>query len=194
MELLASDNEWGVPTLRLDAQARPVAPVLPWGARDRRSTMTGTWVFYVDDYRFGALAKAPLQLTLTGCNAATELNFTCFEQTPRAEVLWATYRKRSIARQWQDAGIPVFVDLNVPERHLELCLLGVPHGWRSFATRGYATRTEALLREHARAREFCGDALTLLVYGGGPKIEELCRSLVGAVYAPSHWEAGHGEG
>jgi hypothetical protein len=188
MELFPSDNEWDVPTLRLDMQARVVAPVMPWGSRDRRSAMHGTWTFYADDYRFSALAKDPVQVLLTGCKALVEMNFTCFEQTPRAEVLWATYRKRSIARQWQEAGLPVFADLNVPERHRELCLLGVPQGWRSFATRGYAARPEALRREHQRALEFAGSGLLMLVHGGGPKIEEMCRSLPGAVYAPSYWE------
>lgn len=187
-DLYPTDNDWGVPTLRLDMQASVVAPVMPWGSRSRGATMSGTWVFYVDDYRFGAVAKQPLQVLPTACNACCELNFTCYEQTPRAEVLWSTYRKRSVARQWQDAGLPVFVDLNVPERHRELCLLGVPQGWRSFATRGYAQRPEALRSEHRRAFEFAGAGLLMLVYGGGPKIEELCRSLTGAVYAPSHWE------
>ena len=177
-----------MPTLRLDRQAHVELPVVPWGSRDRRALMTGTWVFYADDYRFSALAKAPLQVLPTRCKALVELNFSCFEQTPRAEVLWATYRKRLVARQWQDAGIPVFVDMNVPERHRELCLLGVPNGWRSFATRGYASRIDSLVREHARAFEIAGNGLLFLVYGGGPKIEERCRSLTGAVYAPSHWE------
>jgi hypothetical protein len=187
-ELFPTDNEWGVPLLRLDMQAKIVTPVLRWGSRARGAIMTGTWVFYVDDARFGALAKRPEQLLPTRCRGAAELNFTLFEQTPAAEVLWATYRKRAVARQWQDAGVPVMVDLNVPERHRELCLLGVPKGWHSFATRGYAARPEVLRDEWARARASGGEATTLLVFGGGPKIEALCRELAGAVYAPSHWE------
>jgi hypothetical protein len=184
-----TDNEWGIPTLRLDQQARVVLPVLPWGSRHRRSVMTGTWVFYVDDYRFGALEKQPDQLMATGCAGAVELNPSVFDQTPRALVLAATYRKREAARRWQDAGIPVLVDLNVPERHLELSLLGVPRGWRAFATRGYAARPEALTREYEAAREVAGGEPSLLVYGGGSSIEALTRTLPGALYVEAHWTA-----
>jgi hypothetical protein len=193
-ELYPTDNEWGVPLLRLDMQAKIVTPVLRWGSRSRGAVMTGTYVFYVEDSRFTALAKRPDQLLPTRCAGAGELNFTLFEQTPAAEVLWATYRKRLVARQWQDAGVPVMVDLNVPDRHRELCLLGVPNGWHSFATRGYAARPEVLRAEWGRARESGGEATTLLVFGGGPKIEAMCRELPGAVYAPSHWEEQRGAG
>jgi hypothetical protein len=182
-----TDNEWGVPALRLDMQARVVLPVIPWGSRHRRSAMTGTWVFYVDDYRFGALEKQPDQLGSTGCAGAVELNPSIFEQTPRALVLAATYRKRETSRRWQDAGIPVIVDLNVPERHLALSLLGVPRGWRTFATRGYAARPDALTREYEAAREVAGTEPSLMVYGGGPRIESLTRELPGALYVEAHW-------
>lgn len=188
MSLWPTDNEWGVPSLRLDMQADAVPPIVPWGSRARGSTMTGTWSFYADDYRFEALARSPLQLTATGCTAAIELNFSLFDQTPRAESLWATYRKRLAARQWQEAGIRVFVDLNVPAAHRDVCMLGVPRGWRSFATRGYATRIDDLVSEWEYAWGRSGSALVMLVVGGGPKVEEKCRELTGAVYAPSHWE------
>ncbi|HEU4544380.1 MAG TPA: DUF4417 domain-containing protein [Jiangellaceae bacterium] len=186
--LYPSSNEWGIPDLRIDRQAEIVPPVMPWGSRSRGAKMTGTWVFYVDDYRFGALEKQPLQLVATGCNGAAELNFTIYDQATRAEAIWATYRKRAVARQWQDAGINVLVDLNVPEQLRDLCLLGVPLGWRSFATRSYSARPEALRSEWRAAREFAGDALTMLVFSGGPDTEKLCRELPGTVYVPGHWE------
>jgi hypothetical protein len=87
----------------------------------------------------------------------------------------------------------VWVDLNVSETHSELNLLGVPLGWKWFATRGYDERPEALIREHARA---CAHAAArepmrerfpppiLLVYGGGPTIAELVKSLPGAIHFP----------
>lgn len=170
-------------------QARIEEPVLAWGSRGRTAAMTGTWVFYCDDYRFGALERSPLQLLATRCKAAAELNISLFDQTPRALVLAATYRKRLVARQWQDAGIRVLVDLNVPAAHRDLCMLGVPAGWSSFSTRGYARRLDALRSEWEYARSMAGDALILLVYGGGQRVEACCRELAGSVYMPSHWEA-----
>lgn len=181
-----TDNEWGVPELRLDRQGSIVPPVLTWGSRSRKAAMTGTWVFYCDDYKFSALARAPLQLIPTRCHASAELNFSLFEHTPRAEVVWRTYQKRAASRAWQEAGIGVFVDLNVPERHHALCMLGVPRGWSAFSTRGYAGRPEALRDEWALARDWAGDGLILLVFGGGPSIEALCLDLPGALYCPSH--------
>lgn len=182
--ILPTDNAFDVPSLRLDVQGEIVGPVMPWGSVSRGTRMTGTWVFYVDDARFSALLRQPLQLAATGCTAIVEVNVTLYEQSPRAEVLWATYRKRYAARLWQEHGVRVFVDLNVPARHRELCMLGVPKGWRSFATRGYARRLDDLRDEHEAACSWAGGIPTMLVYGGGAPVEALCRELAGAVYVP----------
>ena len=53
---------------------------------------------------------------------------------------------------------------------------------------GYATRIDDLVSEWEYAYSRAGDALVMLVVGGGPKVEARCRELTGAVYAPSHWE------
>lgn len=184
LSLLPSDNASGVPSLIGSGACEIPTPVIPWGSVARGTANPGTWVFYVDDYRFSALLRDPLQLTATGCKAAVEPNTTLFEQTPRYEVLAAVGRKRRAARLWQEAGVLVFVDLNVPERWAEDCLLGVPRGWRAFATRGYANRQADLVREHAIAAYAAGGRPLLLVYGGGREIEGLCRSLPGAAYVP----------
>lgn len=186
--ILPTDNEWGVPSLCMNMQATVRSPVLPWGSLARGTLMSGTWVFFVDDYRFGAIWREPLHITRTGCTAAVEPNVTLYEQTPRAEVLWSTYRKRCVARRWQEAGVPVFVDLNVPHRHRELCMLGVPRGWRAFATRGYSLRPSDIDHEHAFATQWSGGEPLLLVYGGGTNIESVCRSLPGSVYVPDHMQ------
>jgi hypothetical protein len=183
--ILPTDNAFDVPSLRLDRQAEGVhTPVIPWGSLARGTENPGTWVFYVDDYRFRALLKDPLQLVETGCNSSIEPNITLTEQSARYEVIAAVGRKRRAARIWQDHGVSVLVDLNVPERFMDDCMLGVPAGWRSFATRGYARRPDDLEREYAVAREWSGGEPLLLVYGGGKGIEELCRRLRGAVYVP----------
>ena len=186
--LLPSDNAFDVPSLRADVQGAIAPPVMPWGALARGTHMAGTFVFYVDDSRFTALLRNPLQLNATGCTSAVEPNLTLSEQSPRAELIWAIFRKRYAARVWQDAGVSVFVDLNTPARFRELCMLGVPHGWRSFATRGYANRPDDVVAEHDFACTWAGGIPLLLVYGGGAKVEAMCRELAGAVYVPDHMQ------
>jgi Domain of unknown function (DUF4417) len=176
--IYATDNDYGIPALA-PLQGRAETPVLAWGSVSRGVTMRGTWHFYVDDYRFST-ANLAAQVIATGCAAACEPNYTLYEQSPRWEVLAATARKRTVARDLQNAGIGIFVDLNVPERYFADCLLGVPLGWSSFSTRGYARRPEDLMREHARVPV----GGTLLVIGGGKPVEALCRTLQGAIYVP----------
>lgn len=53
--------------------------------------------------------------------------------------------------------------------------LGIPDGYNAFATRGYADRQEYLKKEIQIAREISGkDTPSMIVYGGGEKIKELC--------------------
>jgi hypothetical protein len=185
--VMPTDNAYDIPALRLDRQGKVTSPVVAWGTVARGTPVPGgTVVFYVDDYRFGSLAKDPLQLAQVACTNAAELNLSVYEQTPRAEVIWATYRKRYAARLWQDAGMGVLVDLNVPARHRELCMAGVPPGWKAFATRGYAARPDALRDECAFARVWGGPGTTVLVYGGGRATETLCWSIPEAIWVPAH--------
>jgi hypothetical protein len=187
VSLLATDNEWHVPSLRLDMQATEITPpVLPWGALARGRAMVGTWHYYVDDYRFAALLKDPRRILESGCSAAVEPNITALDHTPRYEVLASVGRKRAVARAFQDAGIPIFVDLNVPERCLDLALLGVPLGWTAFATRGYSTRPDDVEAEYDLARKHASGEPLMLVVGGGKTIEALCFRLPGAVFVADH--------
>lgn len=183
--LFPSDNEYGIPSLRLDRQAKTVAaPVIPWGAVARTTQMQGTWSLYVDDHRFSALLKNPSQLAPTGCTAAVEPNVTVYDQSTVAEAIWATFRKRRAARVWQDSGVDVFVDLNVPEIYRYWCMLGVPKGWRAFGTRGYARRLEDLESEYDYARSWAGGEPLFLVVGGGAPVAALCRQMQGAIWIP----------
>jgi uncharacterized protein DUF4417 len=189
LPMLPSDNEWGVASLLVEGQATSVVgPVFPWGALARGTRMTGTYHFFVDDYRFSALLRNPKLLADTGCAAAVEPNGTLYDQSPRWAALEATARKRAAARIWQELGIPTFVDLNVPPRFLDVCLLGVPKGWRAFATRGYVARPDDLRAEYAVACEWAGPGREplFLVVGGGEPIGALCRELPGAIWVPEY--------
>lgn len=176
-----SDNAAGVPTLRLDRQAGVIdLPFSRWGRETRKSRMRGTWHFYTDDYRFSRLWSRPQDLVNSACVAAVEPNWSVHAQTPPAVALWQTYRKRWLARLWQEHGVRVLVDLNVAREHAETNLLGVPAGWRSFCTRGSVARLAELDEEYAAATRVAGDRgkvpVLLVVYGGGEAVAERCRS------------------
>jgi hypothetical protein len=174
-----SDNAEGVPTLLLERQAGMVdLPFARWGRGCRKSRMRGTWHFYTDDYRFSRLWGRPQDVVNSACVATVEPNWSVHAQTPPAVALWQTYRKRWLARLWQEHGIRVLVDLHVAHEHAGTNLLGVPLGWRSFATRGSASRLDLLEQEHALALSVAGDdsrPVLFVVYGGGGGVAEVCR-------------------
>lgn len=193
--LYPSDNEWGIPTLRLDRQATTLdLPVARWGRERRKSRMRGTWHFYTGDERFARLWTRPADLINSGCVAAVECNYSVHAQTPRAVALWATYRKRWLARTWQEQGVRVLVDLNVAVEHATVNLLGVPYGWASFATRGSVERLGDLGAELELARTISGTPVPLLVvYGGGKAVTARCQQL-GLVWIPEAQDEERGRG
>lgn len=175
----ASDNHWGVPLLDIGMQVeRLELPLTRWGREARKSRMRGTWHHYTDDAKFRRLWERPTDLSNSGCVATVELNYSVHAQTPRAEVLHHTYRKRYLARLWQDFGIRIIVDLNVASHHAELNLLGVPHGWRAYATRGSVHRLTDLDAELTMAKTNAGRSDVLfVVYGGGAAVERRAQEL-----------------
>jgi len=138
--------------------------------------MPGTYHFYVDDYRFRRLWSAPDDLLLTDCQVVIEPNFSIYKTTAPAEAIWRIYQKRTLARYWQEHGIKVIVDLNVPEPHLSvLGFLGVPRGWRAYATHGCDSLLHETYDEHEQACEHAGtDDILFVVYGGGRQTCDLC--------------------
>lgn len=172
----AANNEFDIPTL--DAAQQPDSITIPcraWGSTSRRRWHNGGWHFYVDDYRFSALFSNPQPLIDLAPLYACEVNVSIGEQSPTAEVIWSTYRKRWLSCYWQMHGVPVFADLNVPPVHLSTNGLGLPEGWRAFSTRGYESQLMWLEEQHAFAKSMCGDPLFLVV-GGSAKVSAFCRA------------------
>ena len=128
----AASNPLGIPDLdpALCALGVPL-PVLGWGQTSREKQHGGTWHFYTDDYRFARLERVPQRLHETGCVAATEINYSIYDDTPLAVAYWTIYKKRYLARFWQLQGIRIFVDCNLPERVLDRpeSKYGIPARW-----------------------------------------------------------------
>ena len=107
--LYPSDNEYEIPTLRLDRQPENglLLPFAPWGANSRRKKNIATYHFYVDDYRFQNIWLHPEKLIACGCREVVEPNFTLHLNMPIASGLQLLYKKRWIARWLQECGIRV---------------------------------------------------------------------------------------
>lgn len=176
--IFPTDNEWGVPLLDLAQQASVLeAPFTRWGREKRKSRMRGTWHFYTEDRKFAPLWARPYVMLNSGAVATVEPNFSVHEQTPRAVALYRTFQKRYLARLWQEHGLRVMVDLNVSPVHADLNLLGVPRGWRSYATRGATDRMAETEREYRLACDRAGtERIVFVVYGGGRRVCEAARS------------------
>jgi hypothetical protein len=170
-----SANEWGVPDLLAKLQAVDFNfPVTQWGTQAAGKPMQGTWSFYVDDRRFERLWNDPSPVTRAGCVAVIEPNFSTHEQLPRALVLWRIYQKRWLARWWQSKGLRVYVDLNVDPAFADLALIGVPIGWKAYATRAHE-HGKNIEAQHDQAVAHAGsEDIHFLVYGGGMAVETLC--------------------
>lgn len=177
--LFPSDNEFEIPNLLLDKQPTTglLLPIAPWGAYARSQRKAATFHFYVDDYRFNNIWLHPEKLILTGCQECVEPNFSLYDTTPIAYGLQNLYKKRWIARWFQECGVRVWVDLHVSGKFRELNKLGVPAGYNAFATRGVADGPELILDELEVAREISGlPAPNMIVYGGGRRVREICQS------------------
>lgn len=189
MTLYPSSNEWGIPDLLADLQpTRVETPVIPWGSVARGTRMPGTWHLYRDDYKLSGVLNRPMSLVATQCYAACEANITTYLQSARWEAIAAVGRKRHAARIWQEHGIRVFVDLNVPlTRWPEIFMAGVPRGWSAFSTRAYANDLDVLRQEYEFAEAWAGKKPLLAVIGGGRAAEDFCRELPGAVWVDDSW-------
>ena len=185
--LFSTDNDWEIPVLDDSMQAMEVAlPACKWGEQSRVVNLNGngTIHFFTDDYKFSALYENPAKLMNAHPRNIVEPNFSLFLDMAPAFGLQAIYKKRVIARMAQDRGIRVFVDLNVAQKFIKLNLIGVPRGWRSFATRGYSDRLGGLELEYRIAEAsaaFAGRKPLFVVYGGGEKCRDFCKE-VGAIY------------
>lgn len=183
--LYPTNNEYEVPLLLSDNQPLHLElPFTPWGVESRHKVGITTYHFYVDDYRFEALFKNPINLLMSGCKAVVEPNVSIHDQTPVAYGIYQIYRKRYLARYLQECGVQVWVDLNVSHRFAEYNLLGVPEGYNAFFTRGVSGWIPHLELNLQMAQRVSGlNKPNMQVYGGGQDIKEWCYK-VGARWTP----------
>lgn len=175
--LYESNNDFDIPNLLLERQAGKLElPLSPWGANSRLRKDVATYHFYVDDYRFEALFKDPINLLTSGVRAIVEPNCSCHDQTPIAWGIQLIYKKRWLARYLQECGIDVYADLNVSHKFIEYNKMGIPKGYNAFFTRGLTGWVESLKSDLQVAQEISGlERPNLIVYGGGEDIRKFCQ-------------------
>ena len=176
--IFPGDGQYGIPMLDLRYQAEGIdAPFGIWGSESRRNCRMKTWAFYTRDYKFTALWMHPDSILMTGCTTIIEPNLSTSEYMPKAIVLYFTYVKRWLSKFWQSHGIKIIVDLNVSERFTAENLLGIPSGWRSYATRAHRGQHNLILMAHEAACHRAGDSnIMFVVYGGGLEVKNMCEA------------------
>lgn len=191
--VFAADNLFEIPVLQLEKQAAFAdLPCHAWRSPgSAQMKKAGTIHFYTHDRHFSGLDKDPGKALQTPALSFVELNFSLQETDPLAVGMERIYRKRFAARLWQQHGRYIFVDLHVPDKYTEYNLLGVPRGWRAWATRGGAwggyTAIERLDIEIATARSHAdSEDIYFVVLGCNiPKVREWCLKNR-AVYIPNY--------
>jgi len=127
----------------------------------------------------------PSKLINSRCAAIVELNASTNDQMPAAVGLWGIYRKRWLARYCQSCGIKVFVDLNVADKFREHNMLGVPQGWKAYATRALNRQLDLVVCRYEQAKAHAGCEPVFVTYGGGKESEAFCKGR-GWVWIPEN--------
>ena len=176
-DIFPSSNDWGIPDLDPNMQPDTTdIEWLKWGVQQRTATHDGGIHFYTDDYKFNAVWDKPDDLLETGCSVVIEPNFSTWANMPRALAMTDIYKKRWLARYWQQHGVRLWVDVNTSPHLHDLNFLGVPKEWRYFATRylasfddGNVAGYDATMKDWQAIVDYTGtDECVLLVYGARP--------------------------
>ena len=188
-----SSNSEGIPDLLLSLQPRGLElPVNRIGAKARKCRVEGQTLHgYTDDYRINGLFRDPSWLVNSGCRALVEPNFSTNGEMPKAVALSYVYAKRWIARWAQSYGIEIWVDLEMTERYRDIALIGVPEGWKAYATYTYTRDYDDdwLFDQYDMAVKHAGTSEILFwVYGGEGHVEKMCREH-GWLWTPAHQQA-----
>jgi len=152
-----------------------------WNDRDNswRAQAPTVLNFYCDDTRFSSLWTRPDQVMRRGSiSACVEPNYSTIDGGSRVLNEHAIYRKRWVARAWQELGMPVIVDLHVADDIRHHALAGVPRSWQVYCTRW--VRKDGLRpveRDWSMVCEHRGDELgTMIIYGGySDDLTSLCE-------------------
>lgn len=181
-------DDYDIPMLSLEMQ--PLKVDIPWDAYGSvgRNYQYSVIHFYEDDWKFEHIVRRPDKIVAKSPSAVVEPNYTTDINYPMAYLLGMTYTKRWLARTWQSYGIPIWVDVNFAPSQEDILLLGVPKGWRYYATRSCANYQEVNESQFQMACKRAGTKdIVFAVIGGGKKVKERCHQK-GWIWIPDTWQ------
>lgn len=152
-------------------------PWVRWGDWAQKRKYPGRCIHtYTDDWKIASLFAHPEYVPRTGAAVAVEPNYSTYPSQPLILGLEACYRKRVVARAWQDAGVRLLVDLNVAPGFRPYALVGVPAGWRAYATRKHPDMPwSETMAEYELARRHAGTpGILFVVFGGNKEGRRVC--------------------
>ena len=181
-------DEWDVPMLNIEMQ--PFKVDLPWDAWNsvKRNYQYATIHFYEWDYKFNYLFEQPEKIIPKNPKAVVEPNCSTDVNTPLAYLLGMVYAKRWLARTWQSYGIPVWVDVNFAASQAKWQMLGVPQGWKAYATRGCPDYFDYNQDQFEAACSRAGTKnILFVVVGGGERFRRKVEKK-GWIWVPDTWQ------
>ena len=171
--VFAGEPQFGIPML-LEQPMDQSAIDAKWvrlADRNRRwrAAEPTTLNFYFDDVRYGRIESRPDLVMHRGDIAGVvEANFSTAYNWPRVLNLHQIYRKRQLARRWQELGLTVFVDTHVADTVRHMSLLGVPRTHALYASKWVRSRGfQDLDAEWRMICEHRGDDRGVFVVWGG---------------------------
>ena len=176
--IFPASNIEGVADLLVDRQGDFFDYPLAWGSVRRTGDFRGRTIhFYTDDYRFAAVWNKPDRVWQSGAPSFVEVNFSTSNAQPRWRALEQIGKKRFLSRYWQERGMLCWVDLNVAPKWWDINLLGVPLGWKAYATRiEKSSSLQSIMDQASLAESQAGtDEIKFVIYGHRQEMEDLCR-------------------
>ena len=147
-------------------------PVCNWGTHPSRGC--GTLLFY--EYPFlneKLITYRDDLLQRTTTYSVGELYFECDQDDSKRWIMAQIQKKRALSRRWQRQGLPVWIDLTIRPDCTKLAFYGVPDGWKCYSLRKPLAKD--LLRMADLAEQKAGSDILLIVYGGSPIVQDICK-------------------
>ncbi|MDE1971503.1 MAG: DUF4417 domain-containing protein, partial [Patescibacteria group bacterium] len=154
LELLPSDNEWGIPAINGIAEPINIDWFMAYDDwrteihNKRKPTPEGAGVvhFFMDDYRFEPAWKTPAKAMeyLEGAHFVLSPDFSLYRDHPPALWLWNIYRSRWLGAHWQQHGMNVIPTVSWSGvNSFPFCFLGLPkNAVLAISTVGVSTADE----------------------------------------------------
>lgn len=178
----------GIPVLLPRFSSELTLPFVAWGSRSRYAAFTGTYHFFVDDFRFEALWNCPDKIT--GLNfketILVEPDFSIPDDSDFPIFLYQLYRRRYLSRYWQSLGFRIIPNISAHSEFVSSVFDGISKDCQLYVTSGIATIPDLVSMQF----DFIpSDSASLIVCGGNKAVRSFCESTNRIIWVPAHRQA-----